>query len=286
MDKRGQGMFFVVKRFMIVVSLIILLVVTYLVIDAFTGKTDDEICKTTVALQHATSVNVGPIEGPDSPLDPHCKTHNIVFYNDHVEKDNKKHRFFYDDKFVNDFDNLNDDIVNSVVARAVADCWDMFGQGKIAVFDLKTKDLNNNNKACFPCAEITFAPEPALQEKTFSGLYDFMKQTDYKSGMTFYDFIANNDRLCVHYLLSPGICWENYLDAANYQYIAISITGKPYEVNEEADRLPIERNTIFDTSKSYTVFFVKLGQERSDTTMFSYVVESDKLGDQCDMPIS
>jgi len=284
------------KLGIIIISLIIfvLLLIFLLKLHAYFSKSDREICRSSVLAQ--SLLMQAPTPGSEKIVTPKCKTYKVVFFNDHVEIDDKTIEVYDSRKkdFVKKFNGLTDEIVNQVIAEELRWCWYQFLEGKKSLFNIKTLFAGGSVLSCYLCDEITF--DSSVGEKEFKSFYNYTKhKTMPNSQMTYYEYYAEESRLySPFYDRDPDKnAWEEYVQGRGNE-VFISEKCKELEVSLFEPRKPITKNIIFDTSKKYAVVFIKEGitskvreiigtkeEGCSPETYFSYILSFDDLSEQC-----
>jgi hypothetical protein len=171
-------------------------------------KSSIDACRLSVIAQSSTKLQVG-LASRTSPLDINCNKRYVNFYNTRVEigldPDNTKIApVYYENSKVSKFLELNDFIVNQIVAEEMRTCWYEFGEGKLEVFvGDKDKGILAPNDVCFVCSELNFRSDNIKTEK-FSGLIPYMKETSLnnENGLSYYSYF-NAPSL-------SKVTWEEY----------------------------------------------------------------------------
>ena len=219
MDRKGQ-MSFVAKMILILVSAIILFIAISAIMGQFIVKGDVEACRLSVLTQANTKIMLSPT-GDKSPFNINCNKYYVNFYDTRVlagyDPDPKKMKpmeIQYDGKKMKTIPILNDYVVNQVLAEEMRKCWYMFGEGKLDVFD---NSFFSNNDVCFVCTEATIMN---TQQKTFSGIIDYMKRTSVKQqGITYFEYMNNTE--------IGRVNWEMYTNIIHPRYFEYE-AGKKY----------------------------------------------------------
>ncbi|HJX06297.1 MAG TPA: hypothetical protein VJ461_06320 [Candidatus Nanoarchaeia archaeon] len=260
----------------IIVVLLVFIVLAgfYLKIHGSILKNSDrEVCKTSVLAQSVT-INV---PSGEKLVTPDCKTYNVVFFEDHVEINGKTAEVYDPQKgdYVSKFNSLTSGIVNSVVAEELRWCWYQFLEGQKKIFSrggvvgqvqLSVPDL------CFLCDEISF--DSTVKVSEFTGFYDYLQSATMRNAnMTYYDYLAEEPRICESYEDKP--CWEEFF--------------KDKIADETGWSSPDQ--TVMKSDSKYVVTFIKHGEEgRLIGTVgvgwrenyFAYIMPADSLSKRCD----
>jgi len=247
------------------VTLLIILagaIVIFLFVYSVGAKANTEsamqACRLSVISQANTKIELGLKR--TSPLEIDCNKRYVNFYNTKVEigidPDNTKTvAVDYEDGQVKRFTELNDFIVNQVIAKEMQTCWYEFGEGKSHVF-MNGEDNSwwNNANICYVCSEINFNRDTVKQEK-FSGLIDYMKQTKLGAAQdTYYNYFNTKS-------LSEN-SWEKFN-------------------TEDLKKIGLFSMT-FERDKSYLVFFVKDYHTYASDSYYVEVIPADKINTVCD----
>jgi hypothetical protein len=260
----------------VVLLIFVALVIVYLKVNAsLSQKADREVCRASVLAQVA---GMSVLTSVGESIDLSCKTYNVVFFNDRVEINGKKINV-YDSRTkssVKKFSGLTDEIVNEVTAEELRWCWYQFLEGnKRKMFTAKNLISANLDRPelCFLCDEVSF-DQPSVKKESFSGFYQYTKDTKMPlSNMTYYEYYAEQPRVCDFAKYTDVPCWEAYF--------------KDHITGEDSNMVP--EKTIFNKNSTYAVVFVKSGKAgrilqliKSGEAYFSYVVPANFLNTQCD----
>ncbi|MAE42764.1 hypothetical protein CMO93_03260 [Candidatus Woesearchaeota archaeon] len=230
--------------------------------SALANTADDEACRLSVFAQAKLRSSITG----DSPIREKCPPHDIEFFQKKVEKDDKKILIKIQDETPGyNFDALNDDIVNDVVAEEMRNCWGKMGKGDLYVFD---RSFSGSKKVCLRCAEIEFNAD--IKYQTFSGLPEYLDNEMPNQG--------NNEKLT----------YKQYLIK---EYTGISWTIWPPNVWFEQESLQLNEKATFDTSKEYIIFLRAFKEplgSNIDDRYFIFVDEREKVLDKsvCDILIN
>lgn len=198
---------------------------------------DIEVCRLSVLAQAQTKV------AGQTPVSLQCPRRQVKFFNDKVEIDGKK-----DDKY--DFEKLDDNSVNKVVAEELRLCWYKFGEGKINVFrqniagDIIT---TASEYVCAICSEISF-DKKIDRNKKFSGLVDYLKSSKIpQQDIYYFNYLINSQRNL--YLLWGYIPWTQYTPWG------WGTTDRITDNFEESLRKYKESSSDFEPGENYVVYF-------------------------------
>lgn len=141
----------------------------------YTGEGTIETCRLSVMTQAKTEL------AGTSVLNLECKRRYIDFYDDHVEFGNEPDKtktisIYADGKKTRRYNNLDNDIVNYVIAEEMKTCWYQFGEAKTEIFpnNEKLTELigTADDDICFICSEIEFMD---IKNKQYTGLINYLK---------------------------------------------------------------------------------------------------------------
>jgi len=182
--------FLVTMLIILIAGLVIIIVITQ-----FTKKAGMEgavdACRFSVMAQTASTIKVKNVVSVGSPLDIQCDTRYVTFKNTEVDAgldpDSKQPmKVFYNNQQVTKFANLNDYVVNQVLAEEMRVCFYQFGQGAVRIWSNQESMFKKN--ACFICSDVTFD----MKDKEYTGLLDFLDKTTIKSeGVTYQKYFDN-----------------------------------------------------------------------------------------------
>jgi hypothetical protein len=206
-DKKAQAREKTVKIIALLVSMIVLFLLVWQTMGYFIIETRETSCKLSVAKYALAS------EKTFSEVDINCPRNSIVFYEDRVEKNGEEYYVRYDEEgdmaFERKFDELNNGIVNYVLAQELASCWEAMGQGNFELFADPLLNLNFEfefgkgvevgvSNPCLIWDYVSFdkdISQESLNKPGFDnmGLLDYMKEeypVDFgKEQDTYYDYI-------------------------------------------------------------------------------------------------
>jgi hypothetical protein len=202
LKKNTRGMFSQLLVIVLILSaaiLIMLVVMKFLYSNNAKGAIDT--CRFSVVAQSATALKVDS-SGLTSPIAINCEKRYVNLFNNKVEignnpEDTDTAQIVYNNKPVKKFLELNDFIVNQIVAEEMRICWYQFGQGRVKVF-ANDKNVLENSNVCFICSEISFKDNMGKSE--FVGLADYLNQT----------YIANEKMTYYQYLNDASMSAETF----------------------------------------------------------------------------
>lgn len=258
-----------------------------------TYAADEAACKGSLALQAGTQVDaVGGIFHRDSPVSADCNRYVLTFKKDEATMTNaetlEEVKGFMDS--TRNYGRINDYDVNKILAEMLRDCWDRVQGGELVAFNDEFQLKAQEKKACQICAEVYFKDVP---DKEFTGFHDFLRETKMSgSDLTYHEYLSNPDAQCYHFeeqiLNEGGSCFEYYsaYDSEKgdsflktvYAWIDVNLFGLK-------NKKPVNLDVTFDgnNEKGYIIYFVRLGEEKEDATMFSYIIPASEEADQCDI---
>ncbi len=233
---------------LILATFIILALIYSQIVSYISNKTDDEKCRLSLLVQAKTKTMGKTF------LPPACDTHKITLFNDHVEKDGKKieinkwneEELKYEK--IKKYDELDSDVVGSVFADEMSNCFYRFLEGKQDVFHEDFVGLFSAKKVCFPCAEIHFDKEV---KKGFLGMEDYFKNPYPKDvSKTYTDYLFKSERICRQDIAKT----ENGKSLGCGQTLFLLDQAKI----KEADKFDMWENGI-SPEKTYVVYFGRVG---------------------------
>jgi len=224
-NNKGQLSQVMILILILVSAIVILLVITRYV----TKSTMDEsvsACRISVMTQAATAWG---IISKTSPLDINCDKRYVNFYNTRAElglslENMNSINVDLGDHKAKKFSELNDFIVDQVVAEELRVCKFEFGDGEINIFPNDKSGIFTGKDVCFVCSEINF--KSITPSKTFIGLIDYTKKTTFSDAGTSY----------FNYLTEPTLYNESMWDQGAY-----------------IDEHPKDYTISLDSSQSYSV---------------------------------
>ena len=286
------------KLTLILVMIILIISIWAIVKAAFFSHEDSGVervvCRESVLRQAATRGTGGNwiqmLFKRKSIFDIDCPQYLITFYNDRVAiksatGDEQKYPVLYQGGVVKDFKGLKDEMVNYVVSNEIRLCWYQFQEGKMDIFNKALGDVMDDEKVCFICDQITFDQTSFQENQEFKGLWDYIHSTENsRIKRTVYDYLADDDHICSALYQGQPTCFEGYAQGTQF----IETTDDPGgDRIYFAPRQPMELNIDFSTSNRYSIFFVRQGLGKTEySTYFSYVIQSDKLHEQCNQFIA
>ncbi len=152
------------------------------------------VCRLSVITQSATSIG---IVDQDSIFNINCDKRYVDFYNTRVElglSPQNMHtiKVDYGRKTTKKFLELNEFVVNQVLAEELRVCKLEFGDGRTDIFPNEDNFLSDK-KVCFICSEINF--KPGVKKQNFTNLKDYTQNTMIQQkGITYYDYLTEETR--------------------------------------------------------------------------------------------
>jgi len=189
-NKTGQFNQVMILLLILASAIIILLFVTKYV----SKSTMDEsisACRLSVITQSATAWGV---VSKTSPLDINCDKRYVNFYNTQAElglslENMNAINIDYGDRKSKKFTELNEFVVDQVLAEELRVCKFEFGDGQIKIFPNDKSGMLNDKNVCFVCSEIHF--EPGVGQQTFTNLVDYTKKTTFTdAGTSYYNYLT------------------------------------------------------------------------------------------------
>lgn len=219
-EKKGIG----AGALAVIILTLSIFVILIFFTDIFTGILkrggDIEVCRLSVLAQARTKV-VGK-----TPISLECSRRQVKFFNNKVEINGKKEPKY-------DFKELDDEVVNKVIAEELRLCWYMMGEGKIDVFRQDIAIFGD--RVCTICSEVSF-DKKVNKNKKFNGLVNYLKGNKIQGQDVYYfDYLINSQRNL--YLLWGNIPWTQYTP---WSY------GTTNKIEE----------SFFQTDKNYVIYFL------------------------------
>ncbi|MFC2135437.1 hypothetical protein ACFLTH_12560 [Bacteroidota bacterium] len=256
--------------------------VTFSIITSFAKQTKDAFrdkgCLSSIIAKTFTNFEYAPISYKNEMNDV-CPLYELIFYDNKFEL--KKPGLIgeriqtYKYSKLN-YDGLNDDTVNDLIAKEVMNCWQKFGGGRVDAFYIPQGWLqelggwftsDRDVTGCRTCTIIRFELE---EEQEFTGFINYIKEAKMTSstrkkdskGYYYYDYIANSERYCDEdYLFPYENCWVGF---ANKKKINID---EDFSFNSK--------------EKEYYVVFVRQNTDKGEGTLNAYVMDFDTKSDVC-----
>lgn len=195
------------------------------IVSTLNRGADVEKCRLSV-LSHSTSIGKFLVSFK-------CPRRQLTFYDNKVEVDGKMLR-------KHDFDKLDDEIVNKIIAEELRLCWYKMGEGDINVFK---PDFLTSNNICVICAEINF--DKSVESSTsFKGLSQYLDKDMPSSKISYKEYITKSQEI---YKLNYLLPWTQYYKPTSSNMVPLDIS--------------------FDYSKRYVVYF--LGFSPGDAREFA-----------------
>jgi hypothetical protein len=265
-NKKGE-MGFLATMILILVSALVLIIV----ITGFGKKAGLEgalqACRFSVLAQSYSEV-APSAGGWKSPLDIECNTRYITFKNTEVDAGldpdvQKPIAVYWDNKKVQKFSNLNDYVVNQVVAEEMRVCFYQFGEGRADIFVNQEYLLKTN--VCFICSDFTFD----VKGKEFHGLGEFIKKTT---------------------ITSEGMTYQKYFDKAN-TYIPFTWSGIAKDYPDTYEKIYSDQHYIVIFKKKYVEGVFGEGTITIDNGIISngyfvHFMHAEDIGKWCDLVAS
>jgi hypothetical protein len=157
-----------------------------------TGDIDRQICHESVILRGTLPDTL--IKSAKDIVPLKCKTRNICVTSKIFGKGGCEDDFGKEDKYdiIKINDDKKEDNIKMVLAREMADCWSMMGEGKIQVFK-RDLTLSKTKKKCVVCSRINF-------DSSLSNLKEVKGMTDYLLNYN----VPNKDQSYWNYLTNSA----------------------------------------------------------------------------------
>ena len=166
---------------------------------------DVEKCRLSV-LSHSTSSGKFLV-----PLK--CPRRQLTFYDNKVNVNGKMMKKY-------DFDKLDNEIVNKIIAEELRLCWYKMGVGDINVF---MPDFAASKNVCVVCTEINF-DKSVKSSTSFKGLFQYLDKDMPSSKISYKDYITKSqEKYKLNYLLP----WTQYYSPASSNMVPPDISFNP-----------------------------------------------------------
>lgn len=253
----------------IVVAVILLFFIGTKIYPMFTKKGEIESCRFSVIVQAETELKMA---GGTSPFKIDCDKRLVKFYDNRVEQgysfsDMKPLTIVYDNKKVKKFRELDDFIVNEVVAEEMRICHYQFLEGKVEIFPnneggfWSVFGLSGNDDICFICSEISFDSE--MENKSFSGYPEYIKNTEIpEEKKTYFEYF--NDNTFSEYK------WADLI---------ADPSGKTHADIDFFKNADIKMNT----TETYSLIFYSDYDSYSRNAYGVLLIPTDKVGELCEI---
>ncbi|MFQ5531713.1 MAG: hypothetical protein ACE5ES_03805, partial [Candidatus Nanoarchaeia archaeon] len=163
------------------ISIILLVVGFSIVLFAFpkilfSGTIDREVCHESVILR-ATAGEIGPLDVATDTVPLKCKTRDICLTSKFFGKGECRDEFGekgYDTVRIRGDEKDQETLVKQTIAREMADCWAMMGQGKIQVFAKELLGLPSTSSKGVICSKFAFDNTIKEELNEVSGLEEYL----------------------------------------------------------------------------------------------------------------
>ncbi|MDP3766223.1 MAG: hypothetical protein Q8R04_06955 [Nanoarchaeota archaeon] len=273
-EKKGIGYGIMAMILLVLVISGVLLSYTNSLAGILKKESNIEVCRLSALAQAQTKF------AGQSPISLKCSRKEVKFFNNKVEIDGKKESKY-------EFNQLDDNSVNKVVAEELRLCWYMMGEGRVDVFRQDVVDeaviYTSGENVCIICSEISF--DSKANNKRFSGLLDYLKSTKIpkdkvKEDTYYFDYLIHSQR--DRYLLWGNIPWTQYTPDG------WGTTDKISDNVEENIKQYTASSSGFDTNENYIVYFLAWkpawAQEKIGHTISAYYIglgKPSKVAKEC-----
>jgi len=230
------------------------------------SKTEDEMCRLSI-LKHAS---VKEITTSFTQTEIDCQRKHYRFFEDRVELNNKAIRVTDRGKRSMSYTNLNENIVNQVVAQELYQCWKKTGKGDLNVFNADLIFLDH--RPCIICATIDFDTN---ERDGYADLYEYLET----------HLIPSREYDNVTYAVYLGKQYDYYLRLLGGNVPTSQHWGL-WKDTESALQL---KSGALDTEKSYSIFFmgfkpprVDVATELVENAYYLYVEETNNIPKYCE----
>jgi hypothetical protein len=200
MNKKGQGIdWFVVSIIIAVMTLVVFVVVA--IFFPFSETIDRSACQTSIVLRAAVPSEVGGVSiNAKDAISVRCKTTNICV----TAKSGKGNctqlgKEFTTMKLTGTTEEAKKEQIKMFLSREMADCWGMFGEGKLQIFAREFKAKTFTSKGII-CDKIEFDNSVLNGKDDVPGTSDDIKDIE---GLMFYMVshkVPNNNYSYMDYL--------------------------------------------------------------------------------------
>ncbi|MFH1506300.1 MAG: hypothetical protein ABIE94_04935 [archaeon] len=249
------------------------------------------VCRQSVLTQASTRGTGGNwlqmINRRQSLFDIDCARYLIEFQDEQVSvrfaDEEQKYPILHNGEVVKDFDALTENMVYYVISNEIRLCWYQFHEGKLDIFNKALFDWMGNEKVCFVCDEISFDHQSFGLDTKYEGFWEYIQTTkNPKIEMTLYDYLTDDDHICASIYRGDPNCFEGYAEGGR----GLQLHGDDGQIFFIV-RAPVELDVKFETGKRYVIFLARQGLDDPEvSTIFSYVLDADKLHEQCDQFIA
>ncbi|MFH0870021.1 MAG: hypothetical protein V1866_03110 [archaeon] len=259
------------------VALIIIIAVTLFVLlyylkekNKYDVYSDREVCRESALAQSISTY----VEGSGDLVSLSCPTNNIQFFNNHVEKNGKTLvvRDVDSNKNIKKFKQLDDKIVDQVLAEEMRWCWYQFLEGQKELFSRNLLGaglrgvLSDAYAFCYICDEVYF--DESISQADFGTIKQYLMKTKMpNTELTYYNYTMKNPASkCDHFKdeAEKTSCWEGYFEEHINEENEFKGQESFYEPGGYAK---------LQTSVPYVIAFVRIGKPAKVLTAdLSYVV--------------
>lgn len=227
--KRGQiSPGFMVGIVVVLISLVVLVLI-FTQLD-FGKDLDREICHDTAVIRATIPGEFGGahiIDNTKDAVDLKCKTKRLCIS---TEKEGKCEEEFGQEFITEriktsyeDDSELHKRLIRQTIAREMADCWNMMGEGKLEVFNKETKSLKYST-AGVVCTRIMFDETITANLVELNGMSNYLlTHKEKNSGVSYWDYFRDTQDGDTLQVLSEG-----------------EITGDVLNLNEQKAILYVE----------------------------------------------
>ncbi len=184
-------------------------------------------------------------------------------------------------------------IPKRVLAEEMRHCWSTFFEGELVVFQQvdQSWDVNNNERACFVCSEVTLTA-PVTEFKTYLATTAMPLSAKGKDleGTTYYDFLAgspksycNQDRAGKLAREKDTSCWDTFGQPydADEGFWSIGWLTSPMPAIQQDEFRPGTYAVVFLREGMETQACENPGEEDYTPTLTVQVIPADKIGTYC-----
>ena len=264
--KKGIGWGQMALIMLALVVAIVLIFDTKLLAQVLKRGSDVETCRLSVLAQARLKV------AGSSPIRLDCERRKIEFFEDKIEINGKKETKY-------DFNTLDDNTVNKVVAEELRLCWHMMGEGQINVFE---QDISGGvENVCNICSEISFDKDIKINTR-FGGLVDYLKGTKIPNkDITYFDYmVISQPNKYILYILP----WSHWIP---WNWGTTDKISEDLQENLKKYEESQSDNT-FNPSRRYVVYFLAWKPDVLNEKLKTYnsayyigITTPDQIAEKC-----
>lgn len=274
----------VVIMILVIIGALVILIVGQKIFIKYTGQGALEACRTSVLSQ--ATLRPGGV----SPLSLNCQRRYIDVFSDHVEFGNEPDKTQSMSLIINgekkkSFSDINNEILNQVIAGEMKTCWYEFDEGRTDVFPNNMPFTgfapDPDDEVCFICTQMTF--DTSVKNKKFTGLLKYLKD----------NYVPETKYTYNEYFNAPSLSkmsWDEFSEEELFDYF--EKTSDEDIVIDTSRELSIVFYKEYDTSRLNElgktivgVTGVEVGSDKTDI-YYVFVIPTDKIEEACEIQAS